>query len=521
MLLASAVAEAQSIRPEALRGYMRFLASDLLEGRGTATRGHQVAAEYVASQFEALGLKPGASNSYFQTIPFVRTSVDATQSTLRIGETPFRDEVDFIAHGEALRDVGDADAPVVFAGYGVTAPERNYDDYKGIDAHGKIVAFLTGGPSSFPSEERAHYGSSLTKMNNAADHGAIGMMIVRTPYTERMSAWPRSVRQSRLGSMYWIESDGTTPHATRPEINAQMTLNRSAAEALFGGAAAMNETIAAVEKGEPRSRDLSQRAAMHIVTAHTRVESPNVVAILEGSDPTLRNEYVVYSAHLDHLGISDPVDGDAINNGALDNASGVAAILEIARAFTEAPKKPKRSLIFLATTGEEKGLRGADYFANNPTVSLQSIVADINVDEILMQAKTRDVVLIGAEHSTLADAAIGVARRTNIFISPDPYPDEAVFVRSDQYPFVKRGVPAVFVLAGYHAVDPTVDAQKLQMFWIQNLYHTPKDDMRQPIDFAEGAMVADFAWRLGDAVANATARPRWKKGDFFGNTFGR
>ncbi|MGZ7041922.1 MAG: hypothetical protein ACXVH7_09040, partial [Thermoanaerobaculia bacterium] len=187
MLFASAVAEAQSIRPDALRGYMRFLASDALEGRGTATRGHQIAAEYVATQFEALGLKPGASNSYFQTVPFVRTQVDAAQATLRIGDTAFRNEEDFIAYGEATRDVGDVDAPVVFAGYGVTALERKYDDYQGIDVHGKIVALVTGGPSSFPSEERAHYAASVTKMNNAADHGAIGIMTIRSPYSERMS----------------------------------------------------------------------------------------------------------------------------------------------------------------------------------------------------------------------------------------------------------------------------------------------------------------------------------------------
>jgi len=518
--LGAAIASAQTIRPEALRGIMRFLSSDLLEGRGTGARGYQIAAEYVASQLESLGIAPGANGTYFQSVPFLRTTVDGQQSWVRIGDKTLRYDVDFIAYGEPLRDVADVDAAVVFVGYGVTAPERGYDDYKGIDTKGRIVAFLTGGPSSFPSEERAHYGATTTKLNNAADHGAVGTISLRTPYAERMYAWARSVRQSHLGGMNWLEADAT-PHATRREVLGQVTMSRSGAEALFGSAAAFDETVAAVEKGERRSGELPVRAAIHVVSTHARLESPNVVGVLGGSDPALRNEYVVYSGHLDHLGITDPVDGDSINNGALDNASGIAAMLEIARAFVEAPRRPRRSILFLATTGEEKGLRGADYFANNPTVPLQSIVANVNVDEILMQTRTRDVVLIGAEHSTLSDVAASVARRANVSISPDPYPDEAVFVRSDQYPFVKRGVPAVFVLAGYRAVDPNVDAQKLQMQWITTLYHTPKDDMTQPIDFGEGAMVTDFAWRLGHAVANATARPQWKKGDFFGTTFGR
>ena len=520
-LVAAVATNAQTIRPEAMRATMRFLASDLLEGRGTGTRGYQIAAEYVATRFEEIGLAPGANGSYFQSVPFVQTRVDAEQSTMRIGDRTLTYDTDFMAYGDPVHATADVDAPVVFVGYGVTAPERGYDDYKGVDARGKVVAFLTGGPKAFPSEERAHVSASTTKMLNAADHGAIATITLRGPYTERMAAWPRVVRQSRLGGMQWLESDGT-PHAARRDIQAQVTLSRSGAEALFGGAAAFDDLVAAVEGGQQRSRDLPARVAIHVVTVQSRVSSPNVVGVLQGSDPQLRSEYIVYSGHLDHLGIGEPVNGDAINNGALDNASGIAAMLEIARAFAEAPRKPRRSIVFLATTGEEKGLKGADYFANNPTVPVQSIVANINVDEILMQTCTKDVVLIGAEHSTIGDLAASIARSSNVVISPDAYPDEAVFVRSDQYPFVKRGIPAVFVIAGYKATDPNVDAQKLQMNWVTTLYHTPQDDMnQQPLDFSEGAFVADFAWRLGDAIANATERPRWKKGDFFGTAFGK
>jgi len=518
-LLAATVAAGQTIRPDAIKGTMRFLASDALEGRGTGSRGYQVAAEYVASQFESLGLTPGANGTYFQSVPFAAAVVDSFQSTMKIGDRVLKPEVDFLADADPLHAVSDIDAPVVFVGYGVTAPDRGYDDYKGVDVRGKIVALLSGGPHAFPSEERAHFSASSTKVMNAADHGAAGVIMLRGPYSERMAAWPRVIRQGRVGRMYWVEGDAT-PHGVRKEIVAQATLSRSGAEVLFGTGTAFDEAVASVEGGQHISRVLPH-AVMHIVSKQSRVASPNVVAILQGSDPQLRNEYVVYSGHLDHLGLTEPVDGDSINNGALDNASGIAAMLEIARVFVEAPQKPRRSIVFLATTGEEKGLKGADYFANNPTVPVQSISANINVDEILMQTKTRDVVLIGAEHSTIADTGAEVSRATNVSISPDAYPDEAVFVRSDQYPFIKQGIPAVFVISGYRAVDPNVDAQKLQMNWVTTLYHTPKDDMNQPIDYAEGAMVADFAWRLGDRIANATDRPKWKQGDFFGKTFGR
>lgn len=519
--IAAAVAtNGQTIRPDAIRSSMRFLASDLLEGRGTGSRGYQIAAEYVASQFESLGLAPGANGSYFQDVPFAAAKVDAQQATMRIGDHTLRNEVDFLADADPLHASSDVKAPVVFVGYGVTAPDRKYDDYKGVDVRGKVVAYLTGGPRAFPSEERAHFSASSTKMMNAADHGAIGIITLRGPYSEQMAAWSRVARQGRIGRMFWIEPIGTV-HGARKEILAQATLSRSGAELLFGSGQNFDETVAAVEGGQQRSRPMPMPVEMHVVSTQSRVSSPNVVAVLPGTDPQLRNEYVVYSGHLDHLGITEPVDGDAINNGALDNASGIAAMLEIARVYVESAQKPRRSIIFLATTGEEKGLKGADYFANNPTVPVQSIVADINVDEILMQTKTRDVVLIGAEHSTIADTGADVSRATNVSVSPDAFPDEAVFVRSDQYPFIKRGIPSVFVIAGYHAVDPNVDAQKLQMNWDRTLYHTPKDDMNQPIDYSEGVMVADFAWRLGAAIANADGRPRWKQGDFFGQTFGR
>lgn len=520
-LLITTATSAQTIRPEALRAHMRFLSDDLLEGRGTGTRGFQIAADYVAAQYQSYGIRPGNGESYFQTVPFRSTLPVPEQSDVVLGTTTLRFGEGFVSGGDILHEDARADAPVVFVGFGITAPSQNYDDYAGLEVRGKIVAYFGDAPKQFSSDLRAHYAASLTKQFNAADHGAIGTLSLNTPSSEERAPWSRRVRQSKLGSMYWLEADGT-PHASRREILASATLSQSGMQALFAGAPTpLTDVIKAVDDGHPRSFALPTRARIHIASKHSRVESPNVIGILPGSDPKLKSEYVVYSAHLDHLGISEPVDGDPINNGALDNASGIAAMIEIARSFAQLPKRPRRSILFLAVTGEEKGLRGADFFANNPTVPAGSLVADINIDEILMFHPVRDVTPIGAEHSTLEAVVKKVAAEQHVELSADPYPEEVVFVRSDQYPFVKRGVPAVYVGAGYHAVDKSHNILADTMQWIKNIYHTPKDEITQPIDYGVGAQVARFDFGIGLEVANAGARPQWKKGDFFGDTFGK
>ncbi len=497
--------------PDAIRAHMRFLASDQLEGRGTGTRGYAIAAEYVADQFRGYGLE-----AQLQTVPFRTTKVDdASSITIQHdGSAPvmWRNREQFVTYGDALRDDTTASGRVVFAGFGVTAPERNYDDYAKIDVKGKIVALMTGAPSTFPSEIRAHYSSTLNKTGNAAKHGAIGIIVVFSPYDERLP-WAMVTGRADQGAMNWLEADGT-PHATVRDIRAGGVLSHEGAEALFAGSeATLQQVQAAAGNGAMHSFALPVTATIHVVSHHDKLESANVIGMLRGSDPKLRDEYVVYSAHLDHLGITPPVKGDAINNGALDNASGIAAMLEVARRFSET--KPRRSILFIATTGEEKGLRGADYFANNPTVPAGSIVADINLDEILMLTPVTDILALGGEHSDLGNVVDNAAKSEHVTVSPDPFPQEADFVRSDQYPFVRRGIPAVYIGAGYHAADPKIDAGKLQLQWIGSLYHTPQDDMSQPLDFSVGAMVARVAYRVGETVANRDARPKWKAGDFF------
>lgn len=510
-----------------LHAHMEFLADDLLEGRGTGTRGYQIAANYVAAQFEQMGLRPGAGGSWFQPVPFRQTLPVPGQSSITVHPlsggvtTTLGFGIGFMTSGDLLRESTSVDEPVVFAGFGISAPELKHDDYGRIDVRGKIVFLISGAPARFPNDQRAHYSSSLVKLENAASHGAVAVLTVLSPTDQKRFTWDRVVRQYGLGSMAWMEGEGT-PHGTWPQIRATATLSRSGADALFAGSAGpMDQALAKAEAGTLRPYALPTRASIQITSRHSSVTSSNVVGVLDGGHPQLQSEYVVYSAHLDHLGISAPVNGDSINNGALDNASGVATILEIARAFSSQPEPPRRSIIFLALTGEEKGLRGSDYFANNPTVPPNSLVADINVDEILMLALTHDARVTGGEHSDLGDIAKSAADELGIDLSPDPAPEEVVFVRSDNYPFVKRGVPAIGLSAGYKAVDPNVDAYQLIVTWIENVYHTPKDDMNQPLDFREGIKIARFGYLIGEMVADAPSRPRWKAGDFFGQRFGK
>lgn len=525
LALAALSANAQTIKPEAIRAeairaHMRFLADDLLEGRGTGSRGYHVAAEYVAAQYQALALQPGAGGSYMQTVPFRQTVAQSAEITMQRdqGTDALEFEKDFMTAGDANREDAVAEGRVIFAGYGITAPEQHYyDDYARIDVRGKIVVVMSGAPNDWPSSVRAHRSSSLNKLETAVAHGAIGLISFYSPYDEKSFSWPRVIRQYHLGGMYWLDGDGQ-PHGAPKEILANALLSHDGAAKLFAGT---SHTLEEVQRGGVKPFDLAMIMRIHIHSRHARVESPNVVGVLPGSDAKLKNEYVVYSAHLDHLGISDPVDGDRINNGALDNASGVATMLEVARLFATTKPRPKRSILFLATTGEEKGLRGADYFANNPTTGESPIVADINIDEILMLVPTTDITQLGAEHSSLGPVVERAAKKVGVAVSEDPYPEESDFVRSDQYPFVKRGIPSVYIGTGYHAADPNADAKAAQMHWIQTAYHSPKDDMSQTFVYAEAVKVGQVDYEVGREVANTAARPVWNEGDFFGETFGK
>jgi Zn-dependent M28 family amino/carboxypeptidase len=509
----------------ALRANMRFLADDLLEGRGTGTRGQEIAAHYVAAQFEAFGLEPGGStrNSYFQPVPFREVTADPARceaSITRNGKTRrLKWAEDFLTGGNPLETDSSVDAPLVFVGFGVVNPDRDYDSYKGVDAKGKIIVLLPGAPSSFPANERAHFASGLEKARQAVAHGAVGMISLWTPQSEASLPWTRMPNQIESPRYRWVDKNGV-PNDTFKELRGQAILSMKAGQELLEGSAhPYPEVMKAVEGGTLPSFVLAATARLHLVSKHREVSSPNVVGILRGSDPALAQEYVVYSAHTDHMGIGKPIRGDRIYHGAVDDGSGTSALIELARAYSSLGKRPARSILFLATTAEEQGLLGADYFARFPTVPKSNLVADINMDGASVFYAFKDVV--GDEHSTLGDSLARVAGQLGLEVSPDPMPEQNGFVRADHYAFVRQGIPALSVGEGLKAKDPKVDGRKFVENWIETRYHAPSDDMNQPFDFDATIQYMQITFLLGYDVAQQHERPSWKQGDFFGRLFGK
>lgn len=519
-----AQASAPSFSPEAVRAHVAFLSDDLLEGRDTGSTGHEIAARYVASQFDGLGLKPaGDDGGWLQRISFQKTMRAEKAATVTIvgpdGTKSFTHGGDVLVGLSAATPHLDVAAPLVFVGYGLENARLGLNDYAGLDVKGKIVVTLRGYPRGLPSEEGAHL--SATKAMIAQSHGAIGMMSVGTLQSMKARPWARMVQFADEPDFTWVSPDGE-PFDEAPGIRASASLNDPAVAAIFAGAPT---SIAAIRKvadrkgGRPRGFALRATARIMADSISQRVTSPNVVAILPGSDPSLRQEYIVLSAHLDHIGITPAKPGDAngkdrINNGALDNGAGIATMLEVARAMAQSPDRPRRSVIFLASTGEEKGLLGADYFARHPSVPIDRIVGNVDLDMPLLLYPFTDVVAFGADHSTLGPIVAQAVAPMGVKLSPDPMPQESIFVRSDHYMFVKQGVPAVFLATGF--------ANGGEQAWgsfLSGNYHHPGDDMNQKIDWQAGARFAEANYRIARAMADGDSPPRWFDHDFFGDMF--
>jgi len=515
------------LKPEALRAHMRFLADDRLEGRATGTRGYELAAAYLATQFEAAGLSPAGApnNTWYQEVPFRRLERDPERGGLALvrggREKPLTRDSDYILGNDPVHEEASITAPLAFAGFGISAPELGYDDYALVDVKGKIAVILSGGPPRFPSEKRAYYSSTLMKTRTAAARGAVGIINVRTPVDEARAPWFRAVNQAKLPGMRWLDANGV-PNESYPQLQVTATLSRPGADALFADSPVpLARVFAAGDSGRAQGFDLPAQARAWTHTSHSKAESPNVAGVLRGSDPKLRDEYVVITAHLDHLGIGVPVNGDSIHNGFYDNATGSGALIELARAFAALPERPKRSLLFVAVTGEEKGLQGSDHFAHFPTVPAERIVADVNMDMFVMFQPMHEVIVFGGEHSSLGPIAERAARAAGLTPVPDPSPEEVVFVRSDQFSFVRQGIPSVYpVLAGAQHVAPGDSLSPMQR-WRRTIYHSPQDDASQPMDLASGARFLRMQFLLALEVANAAARPSWNRGDFFGDTFAK
>ncbi len=506
-----------------IHAHMAFLASDLLRGREAGSVDFDIAAAYVASQMEQLGLKPmgGDGKSYLQPVPLLSYRA-ADQGSLVLKDAQGKETrlvfgEDYMVRGSAFGAEVKRAAPLVFAGFGVVAPEHGRDDYAGLDVKGKIVVLIAGAPKNYQTEERAYYGNGRTKAAAALAHGAVGIISVDTPTGEKLYPFANQVRQYQSWGVSWRDAQGK-PFIPSP-VPGLGSISVAGAAKLFAGAPQSAEAILAAaesQDGAMKGFDLPLSLDATLHSELKEVQSENVVGLLEGSDPKLKDEVVVLSAHLDHLGITPPVDGDSINNGALDNAAGVATTLEVAKLFRAHGKAPKRSLLFLIDTAEEKGLVGAEFYARNPTVPAKSIVADIDLDMPILTYEFTDVVAFGADRSSIGAAAKKAAGKMNVKLSPDPMPDEGIFTRSDHYRFVESGVPAVFLITGFANGGEAAFTD-----FMAKHYHKPSDDMNLPLRFDVGAKFAKLNYEITRELADNPVRPAWNKGDFFGEKFAK
>jgi len=524
--LAGAADIAPQIDPQRLQAHVEFLASDLLEGRAAGSRGYDIAARYVASQLQQLGARPaGDKGTWFQIVPLIEAAAVIPGGSVKLERngqvTELVNTEDFLPRPYFSAPTVEVTAPVVFVGHGIQAPELGYDDFAGLDIKGKIAVTLSGAPPNFPHSQRAHYSASSNKIRTLAGRGAVGWVIVDTPIDEKRVPWERQVLLSWTPAMRWLDR-ADQPFEAFPDLKVRFSLSRKGAVKLFAGApATLEQVFEKSEAGKAQGFDLPVTATMGAKNTIGRTSSMNVVGLIEGSDAQLKNEYVVFTAHLDHIGKGAPVNGDSIYNGAFDNASGTAVMLEMARYFASLPTKPRRSLLFLSVTAEEKGLLGSDYFARQPTVPAGSIVANINMDMPVALTELSDFVAFGAEHSSLGAVAQSAALAEKMTLSPDPMPEEVVFVRSDQYSFVKQGIPALDLDVGSKSRVAGVDAKALVSEWRRTRYHMPGDDLSQQINYPTLAALGRVNARIGLEVANAQTRPTWNRGDFFGEHFAK
>ncbi len=502
---------------------MRYLADDALEGREAGTTGYALAAGYVAGQYAALGLQPsGNDGTYFQSVPMVSSQLkfgdragltitdESGASVIQAGALG-EDYFTFPKRGQTLAEI---EGELVFVGYGFAADGYEQDDFAGIDLTGKIAVVLSGAPDTLNSEERAHFGSTLSE--RLSQRGAIGTISLFTPIDEERYTFEQIAGYFRSTFMAWAQPDGTV-FSRAPGLKGSAFLNSALSQSLFEGQPASWEDILKYKSGERASLpsfDMGLTARIVGQSSVGTINSPNVVGMVPGTDPSVANQYIVVTAHLDHTGVTPtPEEGDdEINNGAMDNATGVASMLEAARLLRENPGR--RPVVFVALTAEEKGLVGSDYFARNPTLGSGEMVANINLDMPILNYEFTDVIAFGAERSTLFPVVEAATASQGIALSPDPMPQEGLFTRSDQYSFVEQGVPAIFLVTGWANGGALAQAD-----FVKNHYHQVSDEVSL-INFEQLGRFTDVNYAIIRNVANMAEKPVWKAGDFFARTFG-
>jgi hypothetical protein len=510
--LAAAPASAQKADGKRWWSHVEALAGDSLEGRDTGSEGHRKAAEYVAREFARFGLKPAGTEGYIQPVKFKSKEIDESKSRLALvgqgGEVPLELGPDAII---SLRvdPAPTVSADLVFAGFGLANAEAGLDDFSGLDVRGKVVVVLAGAPTSIPGPLAAHMQSAGERGDVYRKLGVVGVVSITNPKNMDIP-WERSSLARFMPAMSLADPALDDYRG----LSIAVSVNPARAEKLFEGTGhTFAEILEAADASKPLPRfAIAKRLEATVAVNRKDVVSQNVAAILPGNDPKLKDEYVVFSAHLDHIGIGKPINGDSIYNGAMDNASGIAAMLDVAAMLQERGVKLRRSVLFVAVTGEEKGLLGSKYFANVPTVDPKSIVADINTDMFLPLFPLKRLTVWGLDESDVGVDAAAVAESLGIVPQPDPEPRRNVFIRSDQYSFIRRGVPSVMIGVGFAKGSPEEATSRK---WLTERYHAPSDDLNQPIDKTAAGEFDELVAKLLERVANRDARPRWKDSSFF------
>lgn len=509
---------------------VRHLADDRMEGREAGARGHARAAAYVTERFRQIGLQPaGDDGGYLQLVPLLRATRlrDGAAMVLhrdgRDQAFAFADE--FLPAPDFNRAESALTAPAVFVGQAVQAPEWGHDDFAGLALRGRIAVLLNGAPLRLPADARAYHGTLRRKLELLVAHGAVGAVLVNTrgdeaerPWARAAAAWAHPALRLRCTTAACGRVGGAID--AFPQLRAVASVSSHAAPRLFTGSGrAYADLLDAADAGTLRGFALPGTLTLATRTRITAATSANVVARLPGRG-LHAGQQIVFTAHLDHVGIGVPVGGDAIYNGALDNALGVAVMLQTARELARAPQPPARSLLFVATTAEEAGLLGAEWFVRHPPVPREALVANLNLDMPVLLAPTTDVVAIGGSHSTLQAVVEAAAGDIGVTLSPDPAPEQSTFMRSDQYPFIRAGIPAVYLAGGVDGAGWGDDPGGAARVFLRERYHRPGDDVTQPIYYPDAARLARLNARIALRIAADPQRPRWNAGDFFGERFG-
>ena len=513
------LAQDGSISAEHIREHTKFLSSDLLEGRGVGVRGGQLATEYIATQFALAGAKPaGDDGTYFQKVPLVgvETQPDAQLSASASGKSvDFRWLSDFVGVSQLQETQTRLEGEAIFVGHGIAAPEWNWDDFKGIDVKGKVLVLFTNEPVSadpkfFDGRALTYYGRWTYKYEEAVRRGAVGAIIVHTTPTAGYG-W-EVVRNS-----WGREAPFVKLAPGEKALAFQGWVTRDAGEKLLGLAGkTVDELLAASDKRDFRPIPLGITVRGNMPSKVRELDTRNVAAIVPGSDPKLKDEVVVFSAHWDHLGIGTPVDGDAIYNGAIDNATGCAILLELARAWAAQPQKPKRTALFLSVTAEEGGLRGSEYYAAHPIYPPAKTAIDLNYDALYPWGRALNVVLTGAERTTAWPLAQQIAKRVSLAIEPDAQPEQGHYFRSDHFSFAHAGIPAFSIgHATEFAGKPAGWGEKAWEEYNARHYHQPSDEFQPDWDFTALQQAAEYGFLLGKEIANQDKLPDWRPGDQF------